>query len=74
MALEGGTAVTVEITPRNAYFAKACPQRVQLDVLQPCEPLPDSPFLTKLVGAGVEYEEETIAELFDGVRGAVHPR
>ncbi len=71
MAPEGGKAVTVEITPRNAYFAKACPERVQLDVLRPCEPLPDSPFLQKLIGAGEEYEEETIADLFEGVEGAV---
>jgi predicted RecB family nuclease len=71
MAQEGGKAVSVEITPRNAYFAKACPERVQLDVLRPCEPLPDSAFLQKLIGSGLEYEEETIEELFHGVEGAV---
>jgi predicted RecB family nuclease len=71
LAPEGGNAVTVEITPRNAYFAKACPERVQLDVLRPCQPLPDSAFLQKLIGAGIEYAEETIADLFDGVEGAV---
>ncbi|HEY6429180.1 MAG TPA: hypothetical protein VIX84_18315, partial [Acidimicrobiales bacterium] len=71
MAPEEGKAVTVEITPRNAYFAKTCPQRVQLDVLRPREPLPDSPFLQKLFGAGKEYEEETIAAYLDGVDGVV---
>ncbi len=71
MVPEGEKAVTVEITPRNASFAKACPQRVQLDVLRPCEPLPDSAFLQKLIGAGQEYEEETIDDFFDGVEGAV---
>ena len=61
----------VEITPRNASFAKTCPQRVQLDVLQPCEPLPDSPFLQKLIRAGEEYEGEAFGTLFDGVEGVV---
>ena len=63
--------VTVEIRPRGAYFANSCPQRVQLDVLRPCEPLPDSPFLQKLVRAGEAYEGETLGELFDGVDGVV---
>jgi predicted RecB family nuclease len=71
MAPEGGKSVAVEVTPRNAYFARACPQRVQLDVLRPSEPLPDSPFLQKLFVAGQEYEEETITAFFDGVEGAV---
>ena len=63
--------VTVEITPRNAYFAKSCPERVQLDVLRPCEPLPDPPFLQKLIARGDEYEDATVANFFDGVGGAV---
>jgi len=63
--------VTQEIAPRNAYFAKACPQRVQLDVLRPCEPRPDSPFLQKLVEAGHEHEASTFAGLLEVVEGAV---
>jgi predicted RecB family nuclease len=63
--------VAVEIRPRDAYFAKTCPQRVQLDVLQPSEPLPDSPFLQMLYRAGDAHEGETLAALFDGVEGAV---
>jgi predicted RecB family nuclease len=63
--------VAVEIRPRDAYFAKTCPQRVQLDVLQPCEPLPDPPFLQMLYRAGHEHEDETLAALFDGMEGAV---
>ena len=55
---------TDELAPRPASFARACPQRVQLDVLRPCEPLPDSPFLQKLYRAGDEYEDETFASLF----------
>ena len=63
--------VAVEIRPRDSYFAKTCPQRVQLDVLQPCEPLPDPPFLQMLFRAGDKHEGETFAALFEGVEGAV---
>ena len=61
----------IEIRPRDSSFAKTCPQRVQLDVLQPCEPLPDPPFLQMLYRAGNEHEDDTFALLFDGVEGAV---
>jgi predicted RecB family nuclease len=63
--------VAVEIRPRDAYFAKTCPQRVQLDVLRPCEPLPDPPFLQMLYRAGSAHEDDTFASLFEGVDGAV---
>jgi predicted RecB family nuclease len=63
--------VAIEIRPRDSRFAKQCPQRVQLDVLQPCEPLPDSPFLQMLYRAGDAHEGVTLAALFDGVEGAV---
>ena len=63
--------VAIEIRPRDSSFAKTCPQRVQLDVLQPCEPLPDPPFLQMLYRAGNEHEDDTFAALFDGVEGAV---
>jgi predicted RecB family nuclease len=66
-----GTAVAVAITPRNAYFAKACPERVQLDVLRPCEPAPVPPFTRKLIAAGREYEDDTVDALLAGVEGAV---
>ena len=66
---QNAVVVPVEITPRNASFAKACPQRVQLDVLRPCEPLPPSPFLEKLFQAGHDYEEETSAGLCARRRG-----
>ena len=61
----------IEIRPRDSAFAKTCPQRIQLDVLQPCEPLPDPPFLQMLYRAGHEHEDETLAALFDGMEGAV---
>ena len=63
--------VAIEIRPRDSSFAKTCPQRVQLDVLQPCEPLPDPPFLQMLYRAGNEHEDDTFALLFDGLEGAV---
>jgi predicted RecB family nuclease len=63
--------VAIQIRPRDARFAKQCPQRVQLDVLQPCEPLPDPPFLQMLYRAGDAHENETFGALFDGVEGAV---
>jgi predicted RecB family nuclease len=62
--------MSVDVTPRNASFAKACPQRVQLDVLRPCEPLPPPPFLEKLFQTGLDYEGETSAGLCAGVDGA----
>jgi predicted RecB family nuclease len=61
----------IEIRPRDSSFAKQCPQRVQLDVLQPCEPLPDPPFLQMLYRAGNEHEDNTFALLFDGGDSAV---
>ena len=63
--------MTLEIRPQGAYFAARCPERVQLDVLWPCEPLPESEFMLTLFAAGDEYEEDTIASLLDGVDGAV---
>ena len=62
--------MAVEITPRGAYFARRCPERVQLDVLWPCEPLPDSPHLRQLAQAGREYEVTTFEALVAGVDGA----
>jgi predicted RecB family nuclease len=63
--------VVLEVRPKDSYFAKACPERVQLDVLRPVDPAPDSPFLQKLIRAGEEHEGETIGDVFDGVDGAV---
>jgi predicted RecB family nuclease len=63
--------VAIEVRPRDSSFAKQCPQRVQLDVLQPCDPLPDPPFLQMLYRAGNAHEDDTFALLFDGQDGAV---
>jgi predicted RecB family nuclease len=65
------TAVTVEITPRHAYFARLCPEAVQLDVLRPCEPASAPPFLQKLRATGIEHEDDTVEALFAEVEGAV---
>ena len=52
-------------------FAKQCPQPVQLDVLQPCDPLPDPPFLQMFYRAGNEHEDDTFVPLFEGVEAAI---
>jgi predicted RecB family nuclease len=55
--------------PQGSYFAKRCPERVQLDVLRPCPPLPDSLFMQQLAGKGNEFESETFDEIAAGVVG-----
>ncbi len=42
----------------GAYTAKRCPQRLQLDVLHPCEPLPTSSFISMLAEEGREFEAD----------------
>ena len=47
---------------RGAYFAKRCPERVQLDVLRPCEPLPEAKLPdTVLFVKVIEFEAAFIA-------------
>jgi SAM-dependent methyltransferase len=53
------------IPPQGGYLAKRCPQAVQLDVLRPCEPLPDSLLMTMLAQDGRNFESvifELLAE------------
>ena len=52
-------------------MAKTCPQAVQLDVLQPCEPLPRSSFMEMLGREGKDYEVEVFGLLAAAVPGAV---
>jgi predicted RecB family nuclease len=52
-------------------LAKTCPQAVQLDVLQPCEPLPRSSFMEMLGREGKDYEVEVFGLLAAAVPGAV---
>jgi predicted RecB family nuclease len=60
-----------EIPPQGAYLAKACPQAVQLDVLQPCEPLSRSPFMAMLGEEGLDFESHIFDLLAVSVPGAV---
>jgi predicted RecB family nuclease len=52
-------------------MAKRCPQALQLDVLQPCEPLPTSAFISMLGDEGRDFEAEVFELLADAVRDAV---
>jgi predicted RecB family nuclease len=56
-----------DIAPQGGYLAKRCPQAVQLDVLRPCEPLPDSPFMTMLAEGGIAFE----VSVFDAMAAAI---
>ena len=55
------------VTPRNAYFAKHCPQRVQLDILRPCEPEPPSALWQRLAHDGVAYEVDVFRGIVDAL-------
>ena len=55
--------------PQGSYFAKRCPERVQLDVLRPCEPLEDPSFLRQLARQGAVFEGEIFAMIVTGAPG-----
>jgi predicted RecB family nuclease len=52
----------------GAYAARSCAVRAQWDVVRPCEPAPDPPFLIELGRRGIAFEAEVFAELV-----ALHP-
>jgi predicted RecB family nuclease len=56
--------------PQGSYFAKRCPERVQLDVLRPCEPLEDSLLMQQLAAKGNEFEADIFDEMAEGIFGA----
>jgi predicted RecB family nuclease len=56
---------------QGAYFAKQCPERVQLDVLRPCEPAEDSLFRRQLARQGDEFEAQTFDEIEAGLPEAM---
>jgi predicted RecB family nuclease len=60
-----------DVPPQGAYLAKSCPQAVQLGVLQPCEPLPRSPFMAMLGLEGIDFEARVFGLLAAAVPDAV---
>jgi predicted RecB family nuclease len=60
-----------EVAPQGAYTARRCPQRLQLDVLHPCEPLPTSAFISMLGDEGKDFEADIFERLAAGTPGAV---
>lgn len=60
-----------EMLPQGSYMAKRCPERLQLDVLHPCEPLPTSAFISMLGDEGRDFEAEIFELLAAAVAGAV---
>ena len=60
-----------EVPLQGAYTARRCPQRLQLDVLHPCEPLPTSSFVSMLGEEGREFEADIFERLREGIPGAV---
>ena len=59
-----------EVPPQGSYLARRCPQKVQLDVLHPCEPLPTSSFISMLGDEGRDFEADVFG-LLAGVVPAV---
>lgn len=51
------------IAPLGSYAAKQCPVRVQLDVLQPGEPVPIAADAQLRMEEGIEFEAEIVAHL-----------
>ena len=61
----------IEVDPQGAYMARRCPERLQLDVLRPCEPLPTSAFVSMLGDEGKVYEADVFERLAAAIPGSV---
>ena len=60
-----------EVPPQGSYMAKRCPNRLQLDVLRPCEPLPISSFISMLGDEGRDFEADVFELLAKAIPDAV---
>ena len=55
----------------GAYAARSCAVRTQWDVVRPCEPAPDHPFLAELGRRGIDFEADVFVALVDAHPDAV---
>ena len=57
------TAEPAPVRPLSSYVAKRCPRRVQLDLVEPAEPLQPSADMQTRLDEGVAFEASVVAEL-----------